>query len=67
MILFDEEYRALLGMGHMCYANALEAQAQKILIYHIIEWRWCELQDYKLKWKYNHRSSNCNLNSLIAN
>ena len=25
------EYRAVLGMGHMCYANAPEAQAQKII------------------------------------
>ena len=28
-----------------------------------IEWRWCELRKYKLKWRYDRRSSNCNLSN----
>ena len=25
----------------------------------IMEWRWCELRKYKLKWRYDRRSGNC--------
>ena len=27
----------------------------------ILAWRWCELQKYYFKWRFNHRRGNCNL------